>query len=153
MRFLEFLRALASELAWNGKEDPTVIPRKDRRWRAPRAKDRLGIEGERYAAAELERAGWKILERNLALPSCEIDIIARDSGTLVFIEVKTRRGEGYADPYEEVPETRRSRMRRAKNEYLRWQGLGSETPCRFDIAVVLMPGAGKPQMNHIKNAF
>ena len=153
MRFLEFLRALASELAWNGKEDPTVIPRKDRQWRAPRAKDRLGIEGEKHAAAELERAGWKILERNLALPSCEIDIIARDRDTLVFIEVKTRRDEGYTDPYEEVPETRRDRMRRAKNEYLRWQGLGRETPCRFDIAVVVMPEAGKPRMNHVKNAF
>ena len=153
MRFFEFLRALASELVWNGKEDPTVIPRKKRVSRAPRAKDRLGFEGEEYAAAQFKEAGWKIIERNLPLPSCEIDIIARDRGTLVFVEVKTRRTEGYTDPYEEVPETRQNRMRRAKNEYLRWHGLDRDTPCRFDIAVVIIPETGSPRINHVKDAF
>ncbi|MGI5832644.1 MAG: YraN family protein [Thermoguttaceae bacterium] len=153
MRFFEFLHALVGELIWNGKEDPTVIPRTKRQSKAPRAKDRLGIEGENLAAARFKKAGWKILERNLALPSCEIDIIARDRNRLVFVEVKTRREEGYTDPYTEVPTQRQNRMKRAKNEYLRWRGLDRETPCRFDIVVIVSAEGKEPLVNHIKDAF
>ena len=94
MRFFEFLRALASELTAGRNEDPSVVPRRDRAFRAPRAKDELGRAGEELAAARFKKEGWKILERNLSLPSCEIDIVARDGGNLVFVEVKTRRRRG-----------------------------------------------------------
>ncbi len=153
MRFFEFLRALVSELAFGGNEDPGVVPRKTRVLKAPRAKDRLGADGEELAANRFKKAGWKILERNLSLPSCEIDIIARDRGALVFVEVKTRRAEGHADPYTEVPAERQNRMKRAKNEYLRWRGLDRGTSCRFDIAVIVWPEGEDPEFRHIKDAF
>ena len=153
MRFFQFLRALAAELTAGRNEDPAVVPRKERAFHAPRAKDKLGRAGEDLAAARFEKSGWKILERNLSLPSCEIDIIARDGGNLVFAEVKTRRREGYADPYVEVPETRRDRMRRAAGEYLRWRGLDRQTPCRFDIVMIVWPEGEDPRFEHIKDAF
>ncbi len=153
MRFMEFLRALASELSAGRNEDPGVVPRKKRGFSAPSAKDRLGRAGEELAAERFKKGGWKILERNLSLPSCEIDIVARDGGTLVFVEVKTRRGEGYSDPYAEVPASRRNRMRRAASEYLRWRGLDRRTPCRFDIAMIVWPEGEDPRFNHIKDAF
>ena len=153
MRFMEFLRALASELSAGRDGDPGVVPRKTRAFSASRAKDRLGRAGEDLAAKRFRKEGSKILERNLSLPSCEIDIIARDGGTLVFVEVKTRRGEGYSDPYAEVPDARRNRMRRAASEYLRWRGLDRRTPCRFDIAMIVWPEGEEPRFEHIKDAF
>ena len=153
MRFFEFLRALADELSGGRNEDPNVVPRKKRVFRAPRAKDELGRKGEELAAARFKKGGWKILERNLSLPSCEIDIVARDGGTLVFVEVKTRRGEGYADPYAEVPDSRRDRIRRAAGEYLRWRGLDRRTPCRYDIAMIVWPDGEEPRFEHLEDAF
>ena len=153
MRFFEFLRALASELTTGRNEDPSVVPRRDRAFRAPRAKDELGRAGEELAAARFKKEGWKILERNLSLPSCEIDIVARDGGNLVFVEVKTRRRRGYTDPYEEVPEVRRNRMRRAAGEYLRWRGLDHKTPLRFDITMIVWPEGEAPLFEHITDAF
>ena len=153
MRFFEFLRALAGELSGGRNEDPSVVPRKKCEFRAPRAKDELGQRGEELAAARFKKGGWKILERNLSLPSCEIDIVARDGGTLVFVEVKTRRDEGYADPYAEVPVSRRNRIRRAAGEYLRWRGLDRGTPCRYDIAMIVWPDGEEPRFDHLKDAF
>ncbi len=52
----------------------------------------LGDFGERLAAAHLEAKGYAIVERNFRVAEAELDIVARDGGTLVFVEVRTRRG-------------------------------------------------------------
>lgn len=144
---------MASELTWDQREDPSIIPGRGAVRTNPKRKDRTGAEGENLTAARLQKSGWRILERNLVLPSCEIDIIAREKSTLVFVEVKTRRTETHTDPYAEVPPERQARMKRAKREYLRWKALPSDIPSRFDIVMVLMPEGKDPEFRHIRDAF
>ena len=150
--FFSFLKILAQEIFWDGKEDPRVIPGKRVTHRNPKPKDILGMKGESIAANWYQKKGYQILERNLRLPSCEIDLIARKKGKLVFAEVKTRRDEGYADPFTEVPPARRNRMKRAKGEYLRWKRLPSGTQCRFDIMMILLKDSD-PKIKLVEDAF
>ena len=55
------------------------------------ARLRLGLRAEQLVATRLERSGWRIVARNVRLPSGELDLVALDDGTLVFVEVKAGR--------------------------------------------------------------
>ena len=66
------------------------------------AKDALGRRGEAIAARHLEAAGLVIVERNWRCTHGEIDIVARDGGDLVFVEVKTRSSVEYGHPLEAI---------------------------------------------------
>ena len=74
------------------------------------AKDTLGRDGEDAAATYLSGAGFEVLDRNWRCPLGEIDIVARDGGEIVVVEVKTRTSELYGHPLEAVDARKRTRL-------------------------------------------
>jgi putative endonuclease len=101
----------------------------------------------------LERRGYAILARRFRTRLGEIDIIARDGETLVFVEVKARRSLRYGGPAEAVNWAKRQRLERMALQYLAAVG-GAGRRCRFDVVSVLYaPGAATPAIDVIQNAF
>jgi len=116
-----------------------------------RARQTLGIIGENLASRELERRGYAILARRYRHAGAEIDIVARDGLTLVFVEVKARESHEFGDGAEAVTRSKRRRIAMAATDYLvRHQK--EECPCRFDV-VSIMLSDGEPQIEVIPNAF
>jgi putative endonuclease len=117
------------------------------------SKRELGRAGEKAAAKALKRAGYKVVERNFACKGGEIDLIAKDKNTLVFVEVKTRSSDEFAPPELAVNLRKRTRIIRAARFYLQRNGL-DDVNCRFDIVSVLWrPGLRKPHIEILPNAF
>jgi putative endonuclease len=113
-----------------------------------------GRKGEDRAAAFLRLKGYKILERNYRVGQGEIDLVARRSDTLVFVEVKTRRGKSRGSPLEAVTPRKVRRLSAAAALYLA-QNPGSWGTCRFDV-VTLGPEKnwlGWLKVRHLENAF
>jgi putative endonuclease len=111
----------------------------------------LGRWGEEQAARFLRRKGMKIVERNLRTPVGEIDIVARQRRTLVFVEVKTRSSNAFGAPQEAVGPVKQRQILRAASWYLnatKQHGLQS----RFDVVAVCRSGE-RPQIEHIADAF
>lgn len=114
---------------------------------------RRGDRGEAAVTAALEKAGYEILERQYRCRWGEIDVIARSpSGTLCFVEVKTRSAGAIAAPREAVTPAKQRRVRNAALCYLSQWGL--DCPCRFDVAEVYPADAGgRRQIKYITSAF
>jgi putative endonuclease len=112
----------------------------------------LGESGERAAARFLRRQGLRILTRRYRVPVGEIDLIARERDTLVFVEVKTRR---QGEPIEAVTEEKQRRLTRAAIRFLYRHDIeGMGIPCRFDVVAVVWPeGSRKPCFEHVRRAF
>jgi putative endonuclease len=111
----------------------------------------LGAAGEDLAAAALKKEGYKILARNYQTPLGEIDLIARHRGTLVFVEVKTRRSARYGQPQEAVSPAKQARLQKLADYYLKQQRLGPR-PTRFDVVAITMGPEG-PRVEIIPQAF
>lgn len=116
-----------------------------------RRRQQLGAWGEETAVRFLEQRGMKILKRNFRTPVGEIDIIARQGRTLVFIEVKTRRSVRFGFPQEAVGRTKQRQILRAAQWYLVGQHGNSRQP-RFDVVAVLARPDGA-HIEHIPDAF
>ncbi|MFA5909364.1 MAG: YraN family protein [Vicinamibacterales bacterium] len=99
------------------------------------ARQRLGLEGEQMAATELERLGYQILDRRYRSRFGEIDLIARDGGTVVFVEVKTKTDSRFGDPVEMVTSQKQRRLVSMAEEYVSNHAL-HHTPCRFDVVAI-----------------
>ena len=99
------------------------------------ARQRLGLEGEAMAALELERLGYQILQRRYRSRFGEIDLIAKDAGTVVFVEVKTKTDSRFGDPAEMVTSQKMRRLVSMAEEYVSGHQLHA-TPCRFDVVAV-----------------
>ncbi len=112
---------------------------------------RTGDLGEDAAAAELVRRGWKILDRNWRSGHLELDIVARDHGTIVFVEVKTRAAGGMQRPYEALGLEKKRRLERAAQGWLDAHGAW-DRPCRFDLACVTVRG-GKYETELMQNVI
>lgn len=111
----------------------------------------LGDRGESCAAEYLRRQGCRILTRNYRCKAGEIDIIAEDHGTLVFIEVKTRRGVRYGTPAEAVHYRKRQKIVQTAYWYLH-ERQAENMYSRFDVIEVY--AVGEVWTVHvIKNAF
>jgi putative endonuclease len=95
----------------------------------------LGKTGEDLACRELERRGYAILARRKRLRSGELDIVARDGPTLVFVEVKAREGHAFGDAGEAVTARKRHTLTRLALEYLADERISNE-PCRFDVVAI-----------------
>ena len=93
------------------------------------------MAGEEAAAVHLRRLGWNILERNWRSRHLEIDIIAEERETLVFVEVKTRAEGGLQRPFEALTATKKERLCRAAQAWLEAHDAWSR-PCRFDLVCV-----------------
>jgi putative endonuclease len=110
----------------------------------------LGDRGERAAARFLRRRGLRVLLRGYRTRFGEIDLIARDGETLVFVEVKARR-QGV--PAEAVTAEKQRRITLAALQFLRKHRL-LDVRSRFDIVAIVWPDErGQPQIEHIPNAF
>ena len=110
----------------------------------------LGRTGEELAARHLSGRGYTILERNYRAPYGEIDLIALDGGTVVFVEVKTRTTDAYGAPELAVDLRKQERMVKAALGYLKHKKL-HQMPCRFDV--VAISGAESGKVDLIQNAF
>lgn len=114
----------------------------------------FGRTGEDAAANYLDRCKFRIVERGFRLFRGEIDIIAYDGPTLVFLEVKTRRKEDFGLPEEAVNAAKQRQIRKVAEGYLMTKNLPeSRTPCRFDVLSVIPDDIRGFQIRHIKNAF
>ena len=114
---------------------------------------RLGAFGERLAAAHLEAKGYRIRDRNFRCREGEIDIVAQDGETLVFVEVRTRRGDALGGPAESITAVKQSRLVEAAMAYV--QTL-PEPPVdqRIDVvAIQLSPGGRLLAIDHIEGAI
>ena len=115
------------------------------------ARQTLGKFGEDLACQELERHGYAILARRYRRRGGELDIIARDGPTLVFVEVKTREGCEYGMGAESVTRLKRRRMANLALDYLTRHQL-TESPCRFDVVSIDL-GGQEPRIELYQNAF
>ena len=117
------------------------------------ARQKLGKDGEDLACAELERLGYAIIARRYRQRGGEIDVIARDGATLVFVEVKTRDSHDFGEAAEAITPWKRRRMARIAVEYMmRHQIAESDSPCRFDVVSIHFDG-GAPAIEIFRNAF
>lgn len=112
----------------------------------------LGRSGEDAAVAYLKRKRFSVIERGFRFHRGEIDIIAYDSDTLVFIEVKTRRDKIFGLPEESVTPAKQTQLRRVAEAYLMVNNLG-HVPCRFDILSVSFDEKQGYKIRHLENAF
>lgn len=114
-----------------------------------------GKYGEDLATAELRKKGYEILEKNFSNKFGEIDIIARDPSTssgpvLVFVEVKTKKGEEFGAPEEMINPRKLYKIRNMANLYMKRNDL----PCRIDIvAIVLSPEDEPLRITHYENVY
>lgn len=116
-----------------------------------RARIAFGKTGEDLACRELERRGYVILARRYRRRRGELDIVARDGGTVVFVEVKTRDGRAFGDAAEAVTALKRRRMAELALDYVTRHHL-SHCPCRFDVVSIHFD-SGQPVMEVFQNAF
>lgn len=115
----------------------------------------LGQTGEDAAERYLKEKGYRILERNYRLKMGEVDIIALDRDTVVFVEVKTRRGISHGTPAEAVNLRKQRRIVKAATAYIIGKKL-VDVSCRFDIISIIVAGDGggtSPGIDHIVSAF
>lgn len=111
----------------------------------------LGILGENLACAELERRGYVVLARRYRTRLGEIDIIARDGDTTVFVEVKARDGERFGRGAEAVTAWKQRRITAMAVDYAARHAL-HDRPCRFDVVAVDV-SADPPGIEVYANAF
>jgi putative endonuclease len=126
------------------------LQRLERFW--PRARS-LGRRGEAAAARFLKKKGYILVARSDRMRLGEIDLVAVDGRTVVFVEVKTRRSHETGHPAEAVDEDKQRRLTRLALTYLKRHNL-LEYPARFDVvAVTWADDRREPVIEHFENAF
>ena len=113
----------------------------------------LARRGEDAAAAYLERIGMTIVERNWRTRTGEIDIVASDGGTVVLVEVKTRRSERAGTAEEAVSVTKQRRLARLAAAYLAQTAGPSPKEIRFDVVAIRVLGEDRALLRHYRAAF
>lgn len=107
-----------------------------------------GAYYENLVAEYLKTQGYEILEKNYRCRIGEIDLIAKEGETLVFVEVKYRRDDKMGNPKEAVNRKKQKKISMAASYYLMRECGRMDIPCRFDVAAVL-----GEQIEVVKNAF
>lgn len=126
-----------------------------RSWLAERLRAKpLGARGEDAAVRHLKRKGYRILARHVDSPLGELDIIAVDGRTIVFVEVKTRASTDAGTPAEAIDDRKERRMTQAALAYLKSNGLLNYS-ARFDVVAIIWPTNVRQPTNieHFQNAF
>jgi len=117
------------------------------------ARPGTGRRAEELAVALLERAGLRIVARNWRRPEGELDVVADDGGTCVFVEVRSRTGEDLGHALEAITPQKRARVIRAARLYLDAEPTRADA-YRFDVvAVTFWPDDRPPDVVHVPNAF
>jgi putative endonuclease len=119
---------------------------------AKRTTQALGLAGEEIACAYLRRKKYDILARRFRMFRGEIDIVARDGETLVFVEVKARADESFGRPEEAVTPGKQRQIRKIALGYVVDHPPG-EVDCRFDVIAILFGEGNDYRLEHFKDAF
>ncbi|MEK7732252.1 MAG: YraN family protein [Planctomycetota bacterium] len=112
----------------------------------------MGRQGERAAARYLRRRRYRILARNYRCVAGEIDLIASQAATIVFVEVKTRQPDEGQDDRLPVRGEQQGRITRAARYFL-MHPAAADRPYRFDVISVAFSSRRKPQIEHFEDAF
>jgi putative endonuclease len=114
--------------------------------------DAIGAYGERVAARTLADAGLRVIDRNWRCTTGELDLVALDGATIVFCEVKTRRGAAFGLPVEAV---RWQKVRRLRALAALWLAAHPDIrgEIRFDVVSVWPQPAGPAAVEHLREAF
>lgn len=112
----------------------------------------LGIVGEELACQFVKARGYKVLLRNYKCPLGEIDLVAKEKGVLVFMEVKTRRSLEMGLPVESITFHKRAQITKCAKYYLKRYRI-ADVPCRFDVVSVFLEQDKNPEIELIQNAF
>jgi len=116
------------------------------------ARRTLGQAAEDAAARFLGRAGLTVVERNVRFSEGEIDLVCRDDGVVVFVEVKCRRATWGDAPAAAVSWHKQRRLTRLAQHYLKWRRL-TGARCRFDVVSVTLDARGALDVRHVRAAF
>lgn len=111
----------------------------------------LGLTGERLAKQFLENLGYEILDENWTYKKSEIDLIAYKNSKIIFVEVKTRKNNIFAEPEDFVNPNKQKQMALAADEYIHI--MNHQHEIRFDIISILFDKFGEPIIKHIQDAF
>ena len=103
---------------------------------------RLGAWGEKVAREQLQAQGYTIVAQNWRCPLGEMDVIAQEGDTLVFVEVKTRRGRDSGSPEEAITPHKARKLWSVAQSYLSEKELG-DIPWRLDMVAVELDKEGK----------
>ena len=114
-------------------------------------RSRLGRSAEIAAAAQLGRCGYRIIASNYRCRYGEIDLIAEEGDSLVFVEVRCKRTGEFGSPAESVTVAKQAKLIATAQHYLNEQG-AADVNCRFDV-VEVRPAQGKLTAEVIKDAF
>ena len=109
-----------------------------------------GTRSEIIASNYLKEKGYKIIATNYKNKIGEIDVIAKDKDTIVFVEVKARLSQAFGHPLEAINAEKQLKIRRVAELFLMSKHL-FDAPCRFDAISIL--GLENPEILHIKNSF
>jgi putative endonuclease len=116
-------------------------------------RDQLGRRGEDQAARYLQSIGYRIIARRERVLRGDIDLIALDDRTVVFVEVRTRSDTNHGHPAETVGYQKQRRIAQLANAYIRRNRL-EDCRVRIDVVTVTLDGPdGKPVVEHFQNAF
>lgn len=110
----------------------------------------IGRRGEDAAVHFLKRLGYTIIKRNFVCPAGEIDIVAADGDTLVFVEVKSLSSDEDTDPENAVGRKKQAQVIRTARYFLAQSG--SQVAARFDVIAVVFDGPS-PRIEHFVDAF
>ena len=111
----------------------------------------LGIKGEEIAAGYLKKEGYKILARNWFSDRKEIDIIAQQDDEIVIVEVKTREGDYFEEPWEAVSTQKIRNLVEVADAWLNERQIDLET--RFDVISIVFSDDLKYELTHFQGAF
>ncbi|HUR52253.1 MAG TPA: YraN family protein [Mycobacteriales bacterium] len=112
----------------------------------------LGRWGEELAVQHLRQQGFEVLDRNWRRREGELDVVAVDGRSLVFVEVKARSGLAFGEPAEAVSRTKARRIHGLARQWLSEHRPPGEWELRFDVVSVLRT-TGLPEVSHLRGAF
>ncbi|WP_449439991.1 YraN family protein [Pedobacter steynii] len=111
----------------------------------------LGKRGEDIAKEYLENLGYHILKMNWRYGRAEVDVIANQDGTIIFVEVKTRSSTDYGEPEDFVSSKKEKQLEYASSAYIEMNN--HEGEIRFDIIAIVFENKHLYKINHIEDAF
>ncbi|RUM40486.1 MAG: YraN family protein [Desulfocapsa sp.] len=117
-----------------------------------KARINFGKHGEDMAVGFLEEKGFQIIQRNYRQKCGEVDIIAKDKGTLVFIEVKTRSSLRFGQPFEAVTTVKQVQLNRIALDYMTRNKITNQA-ARFDVISILLEKNREAKIEHLPDCF
>lgn len=115
------------------------------------ARQAFGELGERIAERWLRRTGWRVLQRRFRSGHRDIDLVVEREGTIVFVEVKARKGDRFGQPVEAVNWRKQKELTKSAQVWIDRHGRADDE-YRFDVVGVLMTG-DRVRIRHVEDAF